>query len=40
MLAFIFFIILLIIGETAGNIYLTNLLQSSQDREDATVKEN
>ena len=40
MLAFLLFIILLIIGETAGNIYLSNLLQPSQNLEDATVKEN
>ena len=40
MLAFIFFIILLIIGETTGNIYLTKLIQSSHDLEDAAVKEN
>ncbi len=39
-LVFIFFILLLVFGETLVNIYLTNLLQTSHTHEDASVQEN
>jgi hypothetical protein len=39
-IVFILFILLLLAGETAVNIYLTNLLQPAHDKEDAIVKEN
>ena len=40
MLAFLFYILILVFGETAANFYLTKFVQPAEAHEEATVKEN